>query len=336
MREDYPVIIIPEAFRRWKFYLPQLQYSKPSPPQKPEKPTHPKVVPKPNKSNNFIWLVIIFLISLFGTIIIGLMAKNIWSIIFSFIGLFGPISCYCINRQKSYYQEQLDKYKQNQRNLKIYPKKLAKWKKSEQQYGREQSEYQRVLELYNAQQNEFNYYMLQAQKQFSKIKVTKPYSKQNSRRGQSEGFFLSYLKDCFPGKIYTDLALLKKGWSEEYAYLPDFIYYDSDWNIYIDIEIDEPYDKKHRKPRHYIGLNKEQIRNEFFRQNNWIIIRFAEKQVVRYPDSCCKKIAEVIQSLIPLSLPENLKDVKPLENITRWSYEDAKKMADNGNRDKYL
>ena len=230
--------------------------------------------------------------------------------------------------------------KQNQRELKVSTK-YAYFEKIIEKYIQDKLEYEISLELYNTEQKERKSKILEAQKQLSKIKKTKPFNKKNKRKGMSESYFYSYLKSYFPNNIYIDKALLKEGYSEEYYYYPDFVYYDSDWNIYIDIEIDEPYDKQYRKPRHYIGFSKEQVRNNFFLENNWIVIRFSEEQVVKFPNSCCKKIAEIISKFNPLIFTEELKSIElksidSLKEMPRWSSEDAKKMAENHYREKYL
>lgn len=65
-------------------------------------------------------------------------------------------------------------------------------------------------------------------------------------------------------------------------------------SLSIDIEIDEPYVGNTKAPHHCIDQGKDDIRNEFFTNGNWVVIRFSEKQVVKYPRSCCKVIASVV------------------------------------------
>ncbi|MDE5083856.1 MAG: hypothetical protein O4859_22555, partial [Trichodesmium sp. St18_bin1] len=77
-------------------------------------------------------------------------------------------------------------------------------------------------------------------------------------------------------------------------------------------------------------------RNNCFLENNWIVIRFSEEQVVKFPDSCCKKIAEIISKFNPLILTERLKSIEDLKETPRWSHEDAERMARNDYREKYL
>ena len=44
-------------------------------------------------------------------------------------------------------------------------------------------------------------------------------------------------------------------------------------------------------------MGKDNQRNQFFLEKNWVVIRFSELQVVKYPDSCCKAIARIISQI---------------------------------------
>jgi hypothetical protein len=105
------------------------------------------------------------------------------------------------------------------------------------------------------------------------LELTKEPKKMNvdPRRGYLEDYFHNYLTSFFQDKIKVNLQLKKPDF--DYPYTPDFIYQDKKWNLYIDIEIDEPYVKNTKKPIHV----DDSTRNEFFLESNWIIIRFAEE-----------------------------------------------------------
>ncbi len=84
-------------------------------------------------------------------------------------------------------------------------------------------------------------------------------------------------------------------------------------------------------------LETQEIRDDFFVDCLWIVIRFSEEQVVRYPESCCKEVAKVIFKLTGnLSVLSSLKDENDLKPIQRWTEEEAIIMADNNYRDNYL
>jgi hypothetical protein len=65
-------------------------------------------------------------------------------------------------------------------------------------------------------------------------------------------------------------------------YEPDIVLFDRERNLYIDIEIDEPYDGYYRYPTHNIRSEDQQkqdnTRDLFFNESGWIVIRFTEKQ----------------------------------------------------------
>jgi hypothetical protein len=46
-----------------------------------------------------------------------------------------------------------------------------------------------------------------------------------------------------------------------------------------------------------VDKNKDSQRNRFFLERNWVVIRFSELQVVKYPDSCCKAIARIVSQI---------------------------------------
>ncbi len=160
----------------------------------------------------------------------------------------------------------------------------------------------------------------------------------NARKGRSEPSFQEYLKRYFPNKIET-----QKGFNipnYQYPYTPDFIYSDSRSGLHIDIEIDEPYflnKSGQLEPYHYLHSKKDKDRNQFFSKKNWIVIRFAEEQVVHQPESCCRVIAETIAELLKDdSILYRFDNISPLNPIEIWTEAEASKMADSRDRDQYL
>lgn len=126
-------------------------------------------------------------------------------------------------------------------------------------------------------------------------------------------------------------------------YFPDIILkYDSKLGeLYFDIEIDEPYDFSSREPVHFVYdkyqsnyTNLDEERDIFFSRNNWVVIRFSEKQVIEQTENCIKFINEVITEINNLEFRFPRKLVLYSDN--GWTYEDAKKMEANNYREKYL
>ena len=159
----------------------------------------------------------------------------------------------------------------------------------------------------------------------------------NAQRGWSEGRFGRFLHQYFPNKIKTGHIVANPAYESGYAYTPDFCYIDEALNLHIDIEIDEPYAHKSRKPTHYVEDNNESTRNRFFNEDRgWIVIRFAEEQVWCYPNQCCKVIAHLIHDVTGKAVSPEFANITELTLIPRWNLNQAKNMADDDYRQTYL
>lgn len=165
--------------------------------------------------------------------------------------------------------------------------------------------------------------------------LLEPAGYSTAQQGASEQKFKEYLDRYFPGKIHQGFKIPIPGY--EIPYSADFTYVNKTLNLYIDIEIDEPYYYKDKTPTHCCDDDKDKIRNAFFLQGNWIVIRFAEEQVVCYPNRCCKLLARIIAILSgDEELFNNFKNVPELTPIKHWTTKSARRMAKAGYRDKYL
>ncbi|WP_375434450.1 hypothetical protein [uncultured Hymenobacter sp.] len=144
------------------------------------------------------------------------------------------------------------------------------------------------------------------------------------RKGKSEAMFYKYLVECFGSNIQINKKLdVLDGYKYNISYYPDFVYQDKT-GLYIDIEIDEPYDEKNGKPMHCVG--KDDDRNNFFIDNRWAVIRFTEEQVLRWPELCCKEIALVIHEINGISY--TVKDfAATLPKQKKWMEYEAKAVA---------
>ena len=173
------------------------------------------------------------------------------------------------------------------------------------------------------------------------LNQTIPHDGENSqaRTGRSEPVFRPYLNRYFPGQIYTNRYLNIP--NSCCSYTPDFAYIDREINLFIDIEIDEPYtynEYDEIKPIHYVGRSKDENRNKFFNNNRgWIVIRFSEEQVVRYPHSCCKFIAQQIAEITRNSpITSQFAQTPDLQPQQQWTEKEAIEMAKRKKRDDYL
>lgn len=157
----------------------------------------------------------------------------------------------------------------------------------------------------------------------------------NLNKGYSEDYFYRFLCNRFPNNIYRDIIL--EDFGSNRSYQPDFIFQDQDTFFHIDIEIDEPYIKKSKEPIHFLenDIHIDKERDDFFTSNGWLVIRFAEEQVIKYPERCCNYIAKVIYEFTEKNewlTNENLS----LQEVKAWSYEKALSLTDCNYREVYF
>ncbi len=168
-----------------------------------------------------------------------------------------------------------------------------------------------------------------------------PQKGRGGRKGYKEADFHQYLTRHFSQafKLYTDRILSVKGNSNAFA--PDFAFIDEKEgvNLFMDVEIDEPYeglnDLGKRKPTHFQYADTD--RNNAFKNRGWIVIRFAEIQIHQDPAGCCLFIADVIASIHPtFKIPPELHASKQVISVSQWTKEEALKMSREKSREKYL
>jgi len=161
------------------------------------------------------------------------------------------------------------------------------------------------------------------------------------RKGFKEEAFKEYVERYFKSthQLFDDRFVLVKSKSKPYE--PDFtlINEKNGINIFLDIEIDEPYegtnDIKNRRPTHY--KHADTYRNSAFKNRGWIVIRFAEIQVHQQPDSCCKLIADVLKSIdSSYRVPDQLLKINNIYSIPQWSEDEARQWSLDKYRERYL
>jgi hypothetical protein len=166
-------------------------------------------------------------------------------------------------------------------------------------------------------------------------KVLQPDGVTDAPVGASEEAFRKVLERFFPERVSTQLRLPIPNWDG--AYSTDFTISFPSIGVWIDVEIDEPYDYKTLNPTHCADDERDRNRNSFFLKNNWIVVRFSEEQVVRHPESCCKEVATVVQIVTGMTrYSQALSTVPTLMPMPMWTKQQALKMAKAKARDKYL
>ncbi|MDX1699059.1 MAG: hypothetical protein R3250_00505 [Melioribacteraceae bacterium] len=159
----------------------------------------------------------------------------------------------------------------------------------------------------------------------------------SNKQGYTEDAFFEYLQSEFENdfQVLNDRHVPSK--NGNFVYEPDIVLINekNGKNIFIDIEIDEPYEAFSRTPTHEAGIDA--VRNKFFTDRGWIVVRFSEIQIHQNPKECCYHIAKVIAALDPeYEIPFHLSLYGDLEQNDSWDSLQAKKWAKQNYREEYL
>ena len=169
------------------------------------------------------------------------------------------------------------------------------------------------------------------------IDIKPPVNGKSSNKGMTEeSFCRNFLMKQFQNLVYDSLTVFMGST----PYEPDLAIIDlvSGKNVFIDIEIDEPYDGLSRNPTHYRTQNgtSDDNRNKGFTDRGWMVIRFAEEQIISSPNECARFIGEVIKSVNPSFTSTCLDFPRSLKSISMWNEAEARAFAAAKKREKYL
>ncbi|MBR4214698.1 MAG: hypothetical protein IKR94_05215 [Bacteroidales bacterium] len=155
--------------------------------------------------------------------------------------------------------------------------------------------------------------------------------------------FYKILNEYFPEKVLTNYTIAQD--DDNPCFVPNYIVSVSDRRLYIDVEIDVPYDIESGEPISFKGTpanpNDEsfskQTHDHFFEKEGWVVIRFAEEQIINQPVSCCKYIAQTIYEILgDDSVLQKFNTVDNLQSLDTWSYQQCIELSENHYRQKYL
>jgi hypothetical protein len=187
-----------------------------------------------------------------------------------------------------------------------------------------------------------NYFEQGEQYQYPVVKMPKPNSilklprnGRSNQKGYKENDFFNLLKQNIKDiELTNNVHMRIPNFNKPYE--PDIVLFDKNLNLYIDIEIDEPYDGFYRYPTHYINpdddVKKDNVRDLFFTEGGWIVIRFTEKQVHREAYDCIGYINNVLQSLYKRDFITNA----TCQSENQWSYNLCIQLQKINYREKYL
>ncbi len=165
-------------------------------------------------------------------------------------------------------------------------------------------------------------------------KINKPIKK-----SIAEGLFFKILKHQLSNivlDVFIDYELKSDNSLNDNNYIPDIIIRTSR-GLLIDIEIDEPYTLETGLPIHYTGADTQ--RDDFFKNNNWCVIRFAEEQVLNHPYHCVSFILELIVCLDFSSSYWKIRDNVSGFNMPmyyKWTMNEARKLQMDNFRENYF
>lgn len=162
-----------------------------------------------------------------------------------------------------------------------------------------------------------------------------PRQGRSNQKGYKENDFCSLIKSLLPEiGISDNVHMVIPNFNKPYE--PDIVLFDKSINLYIDIEIDEPYDGYYRYPTHYThpeqDVKQDNIRDLFFTESGWLVIRFTEKQVHCQPLECISYIKNVLNSLYNKDFTTKADCIQ--EN--QWDYNQCIQWQKIYYREKYL
>jgi len=326
IRGFYPVILIPDSIRQFCADNPILILE-----ESASSTRKPPLTPRSPVSNNSRYSLVI---QLWIASVAVVMLVN-WLFGMSLMAFWSSLVCASVSAVAAFSYLRFvdfqvrDRYKQR---LADYQQQLSKYESYQlcrlQPKGKETEQYNSLLQ--------------DRSKLLKKLlkKIVQPpasQSKGGAQQGVSEKQFFIYLCRYFSG--FYDFCMGGEfpipGTS--FRYTADFILVHQPTGLAIDIEIDEPYEGRTGKPHHCVDRGKDNQRNQFFLERNWVVIRFSELQVVKYPDACCKAIARIIAQITGdyrgLVQFGNVADLLPHK---QWTVKEAIYMAKTKFRKSYL
>jgi hypothetical protein len=202
--------------------------------------------------------------------------------------------------------------------------------------NQEQTDDLRILYSPNSrflQDDQYQYPVVKMPKQNTILKL--PRTGRSNQKGYKENDFYNQLTQHLPNiGIDNNVHLVIPNFNKPYE--PDIVLIDKTLNLYIDIEIDEPYDGYYRYPTHHLNpddnVKQDNIRDLFFTESGWLVIRFTEKQVHCQANECIDYVKNVLDSIYNRAFTSNSK----CEKESQWDYNQCIQWQKLYYREKYL
>ncbi|RZK41574.1 MAG: hypothetical protein EOO61_05890 [Hymenobacter sp.] len=320
---SYPIVKIPQRFLQIDKVLPAMP-PVPIEPVKPAAPETPKQQADDEVSANGSGCVGLPIL-LFGAFFIYVGSRSSGNLATGFgivslvIGLFVWFKNYAgdsksvaaINRSRQGgYRLAVEKYNsdksQYEVDLRDYEKKVSEYKVDRRNYDLT-IEKLVLSEEYKKETVKLRRLMVKSALDNSSGPV---YCKSTYKKGVSEEFFYLELLKFFEG-IKVDILRNNTFPHDNFKrpFLPDFIVFIKQLNQCVVIEIDEPYVGKDGSPIHYLDSN-DKFRDRHFLAHGWIVIRFAEEQIIRQPELCISFLVDTLCQFTPSREVDSIRSAK--------------------------
>lgn len=202
--------------------------------------------------------------------------------------------------------------------------------------NKEQTDDLRILFQPNShfvQMGDYQYPVVKMPEQNSRLKL--PRAGRSNQKGYKENDFCQLLREhIFDIEIANNVHMVIPNFNKPYE--PDIVLFDKSLNLFIDIEIDEPYDGYYRYPTHYThpedDIKRDDIRDLFFNESGWLVVRFTEKQVHCQATECIDYIKNVLNSIYDRAFS----DKAQCEREHQWNYNQCVQWQKFYYREKYL
>lgn len=156
------------------------------------------------------------------------------------------------------------------------------------------------------------------------------------RRGFKEEVFQRAIEEVFGNHFIVSGELRINTGKDTRPFEPDIALIGKKNDcLRIDIEIDEPYAGITRQPTHCKG--DDTMRDIYFVDRGWIVIRFSEYQVHMFEKQCLKFISDVINSVSQsINVSYKLSNTQAVDNEIHWDIVQAQKWEKAKYREEYL
>ncbi len=156
------------------------------------------------------------------------------------------------------------------------------------------------------------------------------------RRGYKEEAFQRAIEEVFCSHFIVSGELRINTGKDTRPFEPDIALIGKKNDcLRIDIEIDEPYAGITRQPTHC--KDDDTMRDIYFVDRGWIVIRFSEYQVHKFEKECLRFISDVIKAVSSTyNIPAFLINLTPVKNEKLWDIVQAQKWEKDKYRENYL